>query len=84
MSDFLRMADETGNDLVSAGFLLESITNLMNVDDTERPLSEGDIKELQKFVRLLASTIKNMGYELCEAVELEAAEVREGQEVDHV
>ncbi|MGK8435920.1 hypothetical protein ACRS3X_00890 [Ectopseudomonas hydrolytica] len=84
MSDFLRMADETGNDLVSAGFLLESISNLMTVDGTERPISEGDIKERQKFVRLLASTIKNMGYELCEAVELEAAEVREGQEVDHV
>lgn len=81
MSDFLRMADLTGNELVSAGIGLETIANLLGADGIERHLSDDDVNGLQHALLVLGIYIKNTGYELCEAVKAEVEDARKGQEV---
>lgn len=81
MSDFLRMADLTGNELVSAGIGLETIANLLGADGIERHLSDDDVNGLQHALLVLGTYIKSTGYELCEAVKAEVEDARKGQEV---
>lgn len=84
MSDFLRMADKIGDHLTSAGYALETLSRLLGGDGIEHYLSKEDAKGLIHAVRALGETIRETGYELCNAVELEAADARENQGVDHV
>ncbi|MDZ4192609.1 MAG: hypothetical protein U1D65_11430 [Pseudomonas sp.] len=84
MSDFLRMADETGNDLVSAGIGLETLANLLGADGVERHLSDDDVNGLQHALLALGTYIKSTGYDLCEAAKAETEDARKGQEADHV
>lgn len=81
MSDFLRMADLAGNELVSAGIGLETIANLLGADGIERHLSDDDINGLQHVLLALGTYIRSTGYDLCEAVKDEVEDTREGQEV---
>jgi fructose-specific phosphotransferase system component IIB len=84
MSDFLRMVDLTGNELVSAGIGLETIANLLGADGIERHLSDDDVNGLQHVLLALGSCLRSTGYDLCEAVKAEVEDARKGREVDHV
>lgn len=84
MSDFLRMTDKIGNHLTSAGYALETVGRLLGGEGIEHSLSPEDNKGLIHAVRALGETIRETGYQLCEAVEVEAADALESQEVNHV
>lgn len=84
MSDFLRMADKIGNHMTSAGYALETVGRLLGADGIKHHLSPEDTKGLVHAVYALGETIREAGYGLCSAIEDEAADARESQEVNHV
>jgi hypothetical protein len=84
VSDFLRMADEIGNHLTDAGRALETAARLLSENQLKQHLSAENVRGLIHTVSTMGESVRDAGYQLCEAVELESAEVREGQEVDHV
>ncbi len=86
MSDFLKMVDETSNELSMAGAGMVAIADLLIRDGIDHDLSEGTISGLHRAMVALGYLVKAAGGDLCEACEAEADDGRENQaarEVNH-
>lgn len=84
MSDFLRMTDEIGNHLTDVGLTLENAARLLSENQLKQHLSAEEMLGLIHTISTMGESVRDAGYQLCEAVELEAADARESQEVGHV
>lgn len=72
MSDLNRLATDHGDRLISVGYAMETIANLLGCDGQEHDLSKDDINGLTHAARALAGYVRESGSALYEAAEQEA------------
>lgn len=74
MTHLARIVDHRSSQLVSAGYALETIAELLDFEASEGVLTPGQLNGLHHAVRSLGVLVKRTGFGLIECVEQEGVQ----------